>query len=76
MKYPTWFTNGFHGTMAELLCAIEEDRQPSNNAADNLDCLALCFAAVESAERGEPIRPGSVLALPAQTTATQFRKEG
>ena len=60
----TWFTNGFHGTMAELLCAIEEDRQPSNNAADNLDSLALCFAAVESAERGQPIRPGSVRALP------------
>jgi len=59
----TWFTNGFHGTMAELLRAIEEDREPNNNAADNLRSLALCFAAVESAETGQPIKPGNVRRL-------------
>ena len=40
----TWFLQGFHGTMAELLCAIEENREPINNARDNLRGLALCFA--------------------------------
>ncbi|MEZ5303482.1 MAG: Gfo/Idh/MocA family oxidoreductase [Verrucomicrobiales bacterium] len=51
-----WFTSGFQGTMGELLCAIEEDRAPLNNARDNLRSLALCFAAVRSADSGEPVR--------------------
>lgn len=59
-----WFENGFHGAMAELLCAIEEDREPYHNAADNLRSLALCFAAVQSAETGQPQIPGSVRQLP------------
>ena len=60
----TWFEQGFHGTMADLLCAIEEDREPLNNARATLDSLALCFAAVESAHCGEPIAPGDVRRLP------------
>lgn len=59
-----WFPDGFHGAMAELLCAIEENRQPSNNARDNLTGLALCFAAVASADCGKPRIPGSVRRLP------------
>ena len=55
-----WFPDGFHGTMGELLCAIEEDREPLNSARDNLKSLALCFAAVASAERHEPVVPGTV----------------
>ncbi len=55
-----WFPDGFHGTMGELLCAIEQDREPSHSAADNLESLALCFAAVHSADTHEPVRPGSV----------------
>jgi predicted dehydrogenase len=56
----SWFPDGFHGTMAELLCAIEEKREPSNSAEKNLNSLALCFAAVESAETGKPQTPGAV----------------
>ena len=56
----TWFRQGFHGAMAELLCAIEEDREPENGARDNLRSLALCFAAVASAGSGEPVLPGTV----------------
>ncbi|HEV8377683.1 MAG TPA: Gfo/Idh/MocA family oxidoreductase, partial [Tepidisphaeraceae bacterium] len=56
----SWFPDGFHGTMAELLCAIEEKREPTNSAENNLKSLALCFAAVESAETGKPQIPGSV----------------
>ncbi len=60
----SWFPDGFHGTMGELLCAIEENRQPTINAVDNLKSLALCFAAVASAERREPVVPGTVRAMP------------
>jgi predicted dehydrogenase len=59
-----WFPDGFHGTMAEVLCAIEEGRTPSNNAVDNLRSLALAFAAIGSAHDGQPKRPGEVRRLP------------
>ncbi len=55
----TWFTHGFMGTMGELLCAIEEDREPDNGAAENLASLELCFAALASADCGEPVAPGA-----------------
>jgi hypothetical protein len=51
--------------MGELLCAIEEKRQPVHHARNNLASLQLCFAAVASAERNEPVVPGSVRRLPA-----------
>jgi predicted dehydrogenase len=60
----SWFPDGFHGTMGELLCAIAENREPTINAAVNLNSLALCFAAVASAERNEPVAPGTVRQLP------------
>ncbi|MBZ0257616.1 Gfo/Idh/MocA family oxidoreductase [bacterium] len=59
-----WFANGFHGTMGELLCAIEEGREPEHAAANNLRSLALCFAAVASAESGLPQTPGRIRKLP------------
>ena len=49
-----WFPDGFHGTMAELLSAIDENREPSNSARNNLASLALCFAAVASANAAKP----------------------
>lgn len=55
-----WFPDGFHGTMGELLCAIEEDREPLNSGRNNLRSLELCFAAAASAERHEPVAPGTV----------------
>jgi predicted dehydrogenase len=61
----SWFPDGFHGTMGELLLSIEEKREPMNSARNNLASLALCFAAVASAERGEPVVPGTVRQLPA-----------
>jgi predicted dehydrogenase len=54
----TWFTSGFQGAMGELLCAIEEGREPVNGARENLGSLALCFAALASADRGVPVVPG------------------
>jgi predicted dehydrogenase len=55
-----WFPDGFHGTMGELLLAIEENREPTHSAANNLESLALVFAAVASAETGQAVVPGSV----------------
>lgn len=59
----TWFTSGFQGAMGELLCAIDENREPSHGARNNLDGLALCFAALASADSGESKKPGSVTTI-------------
>jgi len=53
-----WLTLGFQGTMMELLSSIEQGRQPENNARDNLKSLALCLAAVKSADTGQAVIPG------------------
>lgn len=53
-----WFNDGFVGAMGELLCAIEDDREPSNGAAENLRSLAIAFAAVESRLSGREIEIG------------------
>ena len=47
-----WFNDGFRGAMGELLCAIEEDREPENSARDNLQGLALTFGAIRSIKTG------------------------
>ncbi|MFN3227424.1 MAG: Gfo/Idh/MocA family protein [Hyphomicrobiales bacterium] len=59
-----WFNDGFQGAMGELLCAIEDDREPSNGAAENLQSLAMAFAAVESRVTGKEVTIGSVRTLP------------
>ncbi|MEO7317603.1 MAG: Gfo/Idh/MocA family oxidoreductase [Chthoniobacteraceae bacterium] len=50
-----WFREGFIGTMGELLCAIEDDREPQNSARGNLRSLAISLAAVESAACGSAV---------------------
>jgi predicted dehydrogenase len=59
-----WFNDGFHGTMGELLCAIEKKREPGNSARHNLRSLELCFAAIKAADTGKPQKVGSVRKLP------------
>ncbi len=61
----SWFPDGFHGTMAELLRSIEEEREPNNSARNNLASLALCFAAAKSADTGQPQTPGAIRRMPA-----------
>jgi predicted dehydrogenase len=58
-----WFDDGFRGTMAELMCSIEENREPMNSARDNLGSLALTFAAVQSRKENREIKVGSVRSL-------------
>ncbi|MCC9608210.1 Gfo/Idh/MocA family oxidoreductase [Blastopirellula sp. JC732] len=60
----SWFPDGFHGSMGELLCAIEENRRPSHSAADNLFSLSLCFAAIHSTETHQTVVPGAIRRLP------------
>jgi predicted dehydrogenase len=59
-----WFPDGFHGTMAELLCAIEENREPRNSGRENLNSLAFCFAAIAAAHDSVAKVPGEVRSLP------------
>ncbi|MEM8591304.1 MAG: Gfo/Idh/MocA family oxidoreductase [Pseudomonadota bacterium] len=59
-----WFDDGFRGTMNELMCAIEEDRPPENNARDNLQSLALTFAAVASRHERREVDVGEIRKLP------------
>jgi hypothetical protein len=60
-----WFNDGFAGTMAELLDSATTGRQARNDAEGNLRSLKLCFAAIESADTGKPVKVGTVLRLPA-----------
>lgn len=61
----TWFNDGFRGAMGELLCAIEDEREPENGARGNLQSLALCFAAIASARERREVRVGEARRLPA-----------
>ncbi|MER3555696.1 MAG: gfo/Idh/MocA family oxidoreductase [Meiothermus sp.] len=62
-----WFNDGFHGAMGELLCSVEEQREPLNSARGNLKSLELCFAAIAAARSGTAQRPGEVRSLKALT---------
>ena len=58
-----WFVDGFAAAMGELMCAVAEDREPENSAADAASSVVLVLAAAASAERGGvPIDPDEVLA--------------
>lgn len=55
----TWFNDGFRGAMGALLVAIEDDHEPANGAEENLDSLALAFAAIQSRRTGQSVRVGA-----------------
>ena len=55
-----WFVDGFAATLGELMCAVAEDRQPENSAADVARTVALVLAAAESADAdGAPVAVGA-----------------
>jgi predicted dehydrogenase len=39
-----WFPDAFAGTMAQLLCALEDGTEPDISGRDNLETVALCEA--------------------------------
>ena len=45
-----WFPDAFVGTMAQLLCALEDDTEPEISGQDNLKTMALVDAAYRSAQ--------------------------
>lgn len=55
----TWFNDGFRGAMGALLVAIENGTEPANGAGENLDSLALAFAAIQSRRSGQMVRVGA-----------------
>jgi predicted dehydrogenase len=69
-----WFPSGFHGSMAELLSSIEQRREPANNPLDNLRGLAICFAAVASAESGKPVAVGKARRVPIERCSVAAAK--
>lgn len=58
-----WFNDGFRGAMGELMCAIEEGREPANSGRNNLRTLEIVFAVLESADTGRVVRPGEAREL-------------
>lgn len=61
----TWFNDGFRGAMGALLVAIEGDHEPANGAAENLQALALAFAAIRSRRTACEVNVGSARSLDA-----------
>lgn len=55
----TWFNDGFRGAMGALLVAIENNTEPENGAAENLQSLALAFAAIQSRQTGREVKVGA-----------------
>jgi predicted dehydrogenase len=50
-----WFPDAFMGPMGELLLAIEENREPDNSVADNLDTIRMVFASYLSMEENRAV---------------------
>jgi predicted dehydrogenase len=50
-----WFPDAFAGTMAQLLCAIDEKSEPEISGRDNVETIALCEA-VFAAARDHRVR--------------------
>ena len=56
-----WFPDAFIGPMAELLCALEEQRLPTINARDNLNTMALVDACYLSAAEHRAVSPREIV---------------
>jgi predicted dehydrogenase len=44
-----WFPDAFAGTMAQLLCGLEDETEPEISGRDNLETIALCEAVYAAA---------------------------
>jgi predicted dehydrogenase len=45
-----WFPDAFAGTMAQLLCAVEDGTEPEISGRDNVETVALCEAVYAAAQ--------------------------
>jgi predicted dehydrogenase len=55
-----WFPDAFIGPMAELLCALEQNREPSISGLDNLHTMALVDACYKSAAEHRAVNPAEI----------------
>lgn len=60
-----WWRNGMHGAMSELIAAVHTGVAAGNTAANSLDGLRLCFAAISSSRSDAPVDPRTVRSLDA-----------
>ena len=51
-----WFPDAFGGSMAEMMTAVTEGREPLTSGRDNLKSIKTAFAAVKSSEEGRTVR--------------------
>ena len=59
-----WFPDAFIGTMAQLLCALEDGTEPEISGRDNLETVALCAATFAAAGEHRVTSPREFLELP------------
>ena len=57
-----WFPDAFVGTMAQLLCAVEDGTEPEIGGRDNLETIALCEAVFVAAQEHRVTRVREFLA--------------
>jgi predicted dehydrogenase len=57
-----WFPDAFVGTMAQLLCALEDGSEPEISGKDNLETIALCEAVYTGAREHRMTEPKVFLA--------------
>lgn len=56
-----WFPDAFVGTMAQLLCAIENETEPEISGRDNIETIALCEAVFAAAKEHRVTTVGEFL---------------
>jgi predicted dehydrogenase len=59
-----WFPDAFAGPMAELVCALEDAREPSLSGRDNLHTMALVEACYTSAREHRAVEPREIMERP------------
>jgi len=57
-----WFPDAFVGTMAQLLCALEENREPEISGQDNLKTMALVEACYRSVREHRAVEIAEMMA--------------
>lgn len=57
-----WFPDAFAGPMAQLLCAVEENKEPEISGRDNLKTMALVEACYVSYREHRPVHIAEILA--------------
>ena len=51
-----WFPDAFGGSMAEMMRAVTDSREPVTSGRDNLNSIKIVFAAVQSSRAGRTVR--------------------